>query len=368
VPEHVSGGTGDRLLLNVGAQSWNGRDWQRHAGFDGVGVIAGYDPTTGGWSDARTTREEILASVQFEEDEAAAALRGATPQQIAAAEQSLKDGYGPLTVANIAGLKPAAVGHIRARMAARADMQQTRQAALGGQPPRFRREFRDRSPEVQRALDREFRRMLPADVHVRLANTIHLHGFEADEVVQAPNAFDPSAPWMLTVALERGPATAKIKGFHGIAAHILRGYGQGGLYTNEEWRLLLERAEKEGIKEEMRREPIHRADGTTISLWGAYLDTYARYGARRAEYMNQELVGRLAERWAAGRSYGKKIDTLLERLVKFLEAIRNALRGLGFQTADDVFERAYSGEIARRAEVRPIGTTSGWATRIRGEI
>ena len=68
------------------------------------------------------------------------------------------------------------------------------------------------------------------------------------------------------------------------------------------------------------------------------------------EYLDQELVGRLAEKWAAGTSFGARIDSLLERLVKFLEALRNALRGMGFQTADDVFEKVFSGAVAIRPE------------------
>ena len=89
-----------------------------------------------------------------------------------------------------------------------------------------------------------------------------------------------------------------------------------------------------------------------MSLWDAYQRTYGKqFGTQmQREALDQELVGFLAESWAAGRSYGARINSLLERIVRFLEAIRNALRGMGFQTADDVFERVASGEVARRTE------------------
>jgi hypothetical protein len=147
------------------------------------------------------------------------------------------------------------------------------------QPPPFTQGFTDRLPDTTAAIEAELRRMLPAEVAVKLANRITLHGHTADEVVSAPNAFNPTAPWMLAVALERGPATAKIKGFHGIAANTLRGYGRGGLYTQAEWwRVLLERAEKEGMRDELQNEPM--ADSEQ-SLWDFYLDAYARHGAGR---------------------------------------------------------------------------------------
>jgi hypothetical protein len=207
--------------------------------------------------------------------------------------------------------------------------------------------FREQGPAVRDALRREFGRMLPTDVSVRLQSRISAHGLEAYETVEPPS---PWSPWTLRVALDPGPATAKVKGFHGIAGHILRDYGLGGLYTLTEWRLLLDTARKAGIEQELRQEPI-RMGGVTRSMWGAYVEAYARFGrTKQAEYLDQELVGRLAETWAQGTNYGAHVNTLLERIARFLEAVRNALRGLGFQTADDVFERVVSGEIARRAE------------------
>src|SRR5262249_4998665 len=77
---------------------------------------------------------------------------------------------------------------------------------------------------------------------------------------------------------------------------------------------------------------------------------------RVEELIDQERVARLAELWADGTSFGKKIDGWFERLVKFVEAVRNALRGLGFRTYDDVFRSIASGEVASRTQEgwRPI--------------
>jgi hypothetical protein len=70
------------------------------------------------------------------------------------------------------------------------------------------------------------------------------------------------------------------------------------------------------------------------------------------ELLDQERVGGLAEMWASGTDFGRQINTLLARILRFLEGIRNALRGQGFQTWEDVFERVAAGELAERANVR----------------
>ena len=215
----------------------------------------------------------------------------------------------------------------------------------------LREEFSRRIPEVYEAVRRELSRMLPGDAPVRLEDRLFHQGLALDEMVTSPQrsqSMGLGLKWAMGLSMAIDPATMKQKGFHGLAAHILHAYGNGGLYTNDEWRLLVERAEKTGAREDLERRRV--PDGS-MSLWEAYTKTYAQYGPKgQAVGLEEELVGVLAENWAKGTSYGRRVDSLLARIVKFFEAIRNAIRGLGFETADDVFQRVASGEIASRAE------------------
>jgi hypothetical protein len=67
-------------------------------------------------------------------------------------------------------------------------------AALTWRPERYTKAYIQQLPAIRAELEREFRRMVPADVGVKLAHRITLpgYGYGADEVVQVPNAFNPS--------------------------------------------------------------------------------------------------------------------------------------------------------------------------------
>lgn len=51
-----------------------------------------------------------------------------------------------------------------------------------------------------------------------------------------------------------------------------------------------------------------------------------------------------------GRNATPAVQGIYQRLLAFLEKVRNAIRGLGFQTKDDVIRSFFKGEIAQRAE------------------
>jgi hypothetical protein len=68
--------------------------------------------------------------------------------------------------------------------------------------------------------------------------------------------------------------------------------------------------------------------------------------------IDEEAVAFLAERWRAGEAVPKGVAGLMERIMAFLERLRNVLHGQGFQRLDDVFERIDSGEVAGRTGAR----------------
>jgi hypothetical protein len=222
--------------------------------------------------------------------------------------------------------------------------------------------FRERLDEANAALRRELERMLPAGVALKLADRVMHRGEEY------AGSYNP-LPGIVSVALAYGPRFARVAGFHEVAAHALRAApGEDGLlhslYTREEWRILLERAYKVGAQDAL-NPPIPgmpAIEGYRQIYTQGLRETGWSGGSllrRLNEYLDQEQVGALAEQWAAGSDFGSKVNGLLARILKFLGAIRNALRGLGFQTYEDVFRRVKSGEVAARAGTAAAGEVTG---------
>lgn len=223
-------------------------------------------------------------------------------------------------------------------------------------------------PEFGARVKAQLEQMLPADIavilHDRLLDDKYVLDGRYNILLRA-----------VEVALDGGERRAEVKGFHEIG-HALREYGRdpngiaGWLFTDKEWATLLDRASRVGIDAKITMRDL---DGNTVSALPAYRERYrlalTRNGfqgdieARIEELMNQERVNRLAEEWASGTDFGTRVNSLLERIVKFFEAIRNALNGLGFRTADDVFQAMTSGAIARRAGIGLRSNVSDEAVR-----
>lgn len=209
--------------------------------------------------------------------------------------------------------------------------------------------------------------MVPADVAVRIVDALrtadglgmyaayHLSG----RIIELAQRLDGRS------VLGRVQA---IKGFHEVV-HALREWGRddgrgvyGVLFTDKEWATLLERAKKIDIDSKM-----VFADGTSQipvyrKLYRSMLQRSGFQGdieARIEELIDQERVAKLAEAWANETNFGKTVNTLIERIINFIQAFNNWLAGNGFNTYHDVFGRVTSGEIARRA-----GTPSPHRLRI----
>ncbi|MEM7747568.1 MAG: LPD38 domain-containing protein [Pseudomonadota bacterium] len=118
--------------------------------------------------------------------------------------------------------------------------------------------------------------------------------------------------------------------------HVLRSSSSWGgrlygLFTETEWRALERQALKapNAVKEEK----------------------IERYGAMGREIVIEELIADMAADYmTGGRSVKGFAGRALRKISQFFEALGNALRGLGFTTADQVFERISSGEVSARAE------------------
>lgn len=212
--------------------------------------------------------------------------------------------------------------------------------------------FRSAIPQIGTAIEAELAQMVPdAAVATRVVDRLFdENGIALHELVTTPwqsQYRGDGFRWMLQVARD-DVATMRAKGRHGVV-HILR---ELGLWTDSEWQALVERAEKTGIRKAM-EDDILTINKEKKSLWKLYEEMYAIAGSRAPEYMNQELVARLAEKYDAGTSYGKVIDGLLDRVAKFFIAIRNALRSVGITQLDHIFEPAseFVSDLAMRRMV-----------------
>ncbi len=177
---------------------------------------------------------------------------------------------------------------------------------------------------------------LPEPVRAELVKVIDLPEGAAKSVdAAAVTATWDRAKNLIQVAMHNADPAAKLRHEE---IHALRDLG---LFTDREWKVLLDAGQQAGIMAEKINGDMTRQD-----LYGQ------AYAGRSdlAELLNQEVVAHLAERRKAGEDLGQQVNTILDKLLDFLRKTGNALRGMGFQTAEDVFRRIESGEIGRRTQ------------------
>ena len=132
--------------------------------------------------------------------------------------------------------------------------------------------------------------------------------------------------------------------------HSLRRFN---LFTDQEWKLLVERGRKTNPKLE--------------SGGYSFLEHYQQYYANQARYLNSpdpeayvqeamdgEFVSMLAEDYGHRKTFGRTIDRLLYRIEQFIASLVNAARGMGFNTVDSIFTDVRTGRVAER---EPGGAT-----------
>ena len=166
--------------------------------------------------------------------------------------------------------------------------------------------------EIKRALKAELERLGLKRVKLRFQSNVDWQGLFLRET-------DGS---MFVVI---GAAHDPMATLHHEVIHVLK---EMNLFTEGEWAALEKAAEK----------------------WIAKYDIATRYPSLTYE---QQLEEAIAEEFA--ESFAKKqaprgsiLITAFNKIIRIFKAIRNAAQGLGFQTAEDIFGRALSGEISAR--------------------
>jgi hypothetical protein len=234
-----------------------------------------------------------------------------------------------------------------------------------GQVPILSPAFEQALPDIAQTLAEEIQRMLPPEASARVVDRLTHAGMDLYGVYH-------TATRELLVSRAYGVDKARETGKHEII-HVLR---RLGLFTDQEWTLLVGHAKKIGVTQTLddgsgnivAAEPYYREfygtqftasmrrilenAGYVGSDLDAALESYRQGPLQKTldETMDEERVAVMAETWAVGEArYGSRIEALLDRILKFFEALGNALRGNGFLSVDDVFQDVFSGEVARRS-------------------
>jgi hypothetical protein len=115
------------------------------------------------------------------------------------------------------------------------------------------------------------------------------------------------------------------------AIHAMRALG---LFTEPEWQVL---------------------ERTAATRWLAQYDIARRYAGQSREVLLEEGVAEAFADFRKGAPFPPGFRRVFQRIAEFLRRLGSALRGLGFQTAEDIFGRIETGEIgARPRRRRPV--------------
>ena len=162
------------------------------------------------------------------------------------------------------------------------------------------------------------------------ANDISIFGFDPREDA----AFDPDTS-VIYVALQ-GSQNPRSTARHEMM-HALR---QSGVFTRPEWATLARMAQLRWIGQ--------------FDIRARYEKLYSeRFDLPRdqiEELLAEEAVAEVfAEYWATRAGPGSNIAArMFDKVVRFLEAVANLLRGHGFTSASQILENAETGRMARR--------------------
>lgn len=137
----------------------------------------------------------------------------------------------------------------------------------------------------------------------------------------------------ITVALD---ADDIVKTLHHEALHALRDLG---VFKDSEWNILANKSRQ---------------------TWRKQYGIDKGYAHLNEDRRNEEGVAHAYADWATGKiKVDGRIARLFKRIKAFFEALRNALNGLGFKSAEDVFRDIKEGEIGGRTRSAAAGREVG---------
>ena len=148
------------------------------------------------------------------------------------------------------------------------------------------------------------------------------------EAKTARGRFVASKQLAIIALNEEAPYTVRHEGIHALRSV--------GMFEKKEWRLL---------------------ENLSRNKWRDQYNIDARYRKVRPQISESELteegIAFAYEHWAVSGKADPRVKRLFQRIKDWFERFRNALRGLGLQTVDDVFGRVERGEVGRRPGALP---------------
>jgi hypothetical protein len=150
---------------------------------------------------------------------------------------------------------------------------------------------------------------------------------------------------VIKIALDNEP------GSHlGVLRHeSLHALKELGAFTDKEWAVLNKQAKEVWVPQYMKNRTTEYG-GKETSLYDAYQDIYKKANKSLAgfdEYIQEEAI---AEAFRHFKPQAGMFGNIGHRLAQFFTALKNAFKGLGFQTADSVFEKIEAGKMRPKQE------------------
>jgi hypothetical protein len=211
-------------------------------------------------------------------------------------------------------------------------------------------EFVDQAEEIKKRLVPMLQKFGLGNVGLNIVNAIknNAEGSYLNSLIQV--AFpDPSDP----------DAANPVQTMRHEALHALRDLG---FFTDSQWQALTNKAKSEWINKYLKGQNVE-VDGKVMSRYDGYVyinqtapaewnkanpDKPARAvmsDAALNELLIEEAIADAFGDFDANGSPAGMVAAILKRLNQFFEALRNAITGAGFQTAEDIFGKVERGEL-----------------------
>mgnify|MGYP003334645793 CR=1 FL=1 len=117
-----------------------------------------------------------------------------------------------------------------------------------------------------------------------------------------------------------------------------------GFFTDAQWEALERQADKEWINTYLKNKPYTKG----ISRYDAYYEMFKNEGKTPQQIqdaLREEAIADAFADFANRKPPAGMIAALLARLNNFFTALRNAIQGAGFNTAEDIFNMVEAGEL-----------------------
>jgi hypothetical protein len=118
-------------------------------------------------------------------------------------------------------------------------------------------------------------------------------------------------------------------------------------FTPQQWNVLTERANKQWVKEYLQdRQSVIEVDGKPVTM--SRLDAYKKLGYSQEAIVEEAIADAFGAYDRGATPPPGMIAALFKKLKNFFMNFGQALRGAGFESADDVFQRVERGELKSR--------------------